>query len=325
MTHENDSGLLRTSSGCIIIDRATFEIDGNPTVQILNCILTIPTSLTASLANLLVIISIWRTPSLHTPSNVLLVSLSLSDLGVGLVSQPIFLAFSIVKIKGLADMFCSSTHALSVSGFCLSGASLLTLTAISLDRFIAIHLHLRYSEIVTVKRVTVIVIVAWFALIPSATSIFWAGYTLVDYLSIVVIFLCLFITTLCYCMIYRVVRRHQAHISAQMQVQVAQQEQNSLDMPQFKKSFVNMLLIYCVFLFCFLPYLVVMFVISTTGRTIFRQSVYEVVFSFVFINSTLNPILYCWRFKQIRAAVVKTTKTIFTKGPVQCSLLRSRY
>ena len=183
MTHGNDSGLLRTSSGCIIV-RATFEIDGNPTVQVLNCILTIPTSLTASLANLLVVISIWRTPSLHTPSNVLLVSLSLSDLGVGLVSQPIFLAFSIVKIKGLADMFCSSTHALSVSGFCLSGASLLTLTAISLDRFIAIHLHLRYSEIVTVKRVTVIVIVAWFALILSATSIFWAGYTLVDYLSL---------------------------------------------------------------------------------------------------------------------------------------------
>ena len=170
----NESGGPRTGIDfdcCCNIPSDSFKIDENPTIQIINCILTIPTSLTATLGNLLVLISIWRTPSLHTPSNILLVGLAFSDLGVGIVVQPIFLVYNIAKIKRLANLFCSSAVALSFAARCLCGVSLFTLTAISLDRYIAIFFHLRYQEIVTAKRIITIFVGIWlvcivFAVIP---------------------------------------------------------------------------------------------------------------------------------------------------------------
>ena len=320
MSFGNQSDILKTNDDfecCCSITRADFNIDGKSTLQIINCILTVPTSLTATLGNLLVLISIWRTPSLHSPSNVLLVGLALSDLGVGLFVQPIFLVYNIAKIKGLAELFCVSALALNVTSLCLCGVSLLTLTAITLDRYIALHLHLRYKEIVTVKRVTAILVSIWLVEIIRGILMLW-GASSIRISSIVLTFLSVCVTTFAYCKIYRVVRRHQAQIHSQVQqVQVGQQEGNSLNLPQFKKSLVNMLLIYCTFLFCYLPYIIVTVVIFITGRTISKQSMLEVTYLLVYINSTLNPLVYCWRFQQIRAAIRETARRLFWKSPPQ--------
>ena len=319
MSFGNQSDILKTNDDfecCCSITRADFNIDGKSTLQIINCILTVPTSLTATLGNLLVLISIWRTPSLHSPSNVLLVGLALSDLGVGLFVQPIFLVYNIAKIKGLMELFCSSVVTLYVTGFCLCGVSLLTLTAISLDRYIAVHLHLRYKEIVTVKRVTAVLVSIWMVGIIYGLLFLWSR-TFTNIFSIVLILLNVCVTTFAYCKIYRVVRRHQAQIHRQMQAFVGQQEGNSLNLPQFKKSLVNMLLIYCTFLFCYLPYIIVTVVIFITGRTMSKQSILEVAYLLVYINSTLNPLVYCWRFQQIRAAIRETARRLFWKSPPQ--------
>ena len=320
MSLGNESDVLKTNDDfecCCSISRADFDIDGKPIVQIINCILTVPTSLTAILGNLLVLISIWRTPSLHSPSNVLLVGLALSDLGVGLFVQPIFVVYNIAKIKGLMELFCSSVVTLYVTGFCLCGVSLLTLTAISLDRYIAVHLHLRYKEIVTVKRVTAVLVSIWMVGIMCGLLFLWSR-TFTNIFSIVLILLNVCITTFAYCKIYRVVRRHQAQIHSQVQqVQVGQQEGNSLNLPQFKKSFVNMLLIYCAFLICYLPYLIVTGLIVCTGLTVSKRSTFEVMLVLLYLNSTLNPFLYCWRFEQIRTAIKKTARDLFFKSSPQ--------
>ena len=319
MSFGNQSDILKTNDDfecCCSITRADFNIDGKSTLQIINCILTVPTSLTATLGNLLVLISIWRTPSLHSPSNVLLVGLALSDLGVGLFVQPIFLVYNIAKIKGLMELFCSSALSFTVTGFCLCGVSLLTLTAISLDRYIAVHLHLRYKEIVTVKRVTAVLVIIWMVGIIYGLLFLWSR-TFTNIFSIVLILLNVCVTTFAYCKIYRVVRRHQAQIHRQMQAFVGQQEGNSLNLPHFKKSLVNMLLIYCTFLFCYLPYIIVTVFIFITGRTMSKQSILEVAYLLVYINSTLNPLVYCWRFQQIRAAIRETARRLFWNSPPQ--------
>ena len=146
---------------CCSIDHTTFDIDGKGAVQKINCILTVPTSLSATLGNLLVLISIWRTPSLHSPSNILLVGLALSDLGVGLVVQPIFFVYNIAQIKRLASLFCSTGEALVLTGHWFCATSLFTLSAISVDRYMSLYLHLRYKELITVKRVTVLLVNIW--------------------------------------------------------------------------------------------------------------------------------------------------------------------
>ena len=48
--------------------------------------------LTALLGDSAILITIWKTLSLHLSANVLLVCLAVSDLAVSLVSQPLFIA-----------------------------------------------------------------------------------------------------------------------------------------------------------------------------------------------------------------------------------------
>ena len=312
----NESGGPRTGIDfdcCCYISTDSFRIDENPTIQVINCILTIPSSLTATLGNLLVLISIWRTPSLHTPSNILLVCLAFSDLGVGIVVQPIFLVYNIAKIKRFANLFCSSTVALNIAGRCLCGVSLVTLTAISLDRYIAIFFHLRYQEIVTAKRIITISVGVWMVGIVFAAIPLWAGYISVNFLLVSIVAVCSLITVFSFCKIHRVVRRHQVQIHAQMQaVQVGQQD-NSLNMPQFKKSFLSMFLIYVVFLLCYFPMFLALVIMYTTGITVTKQSFYELGIEIVCINSSLNPFVYCWRLEQVRVAVIQTTRNIFNR------------
>ena len=313
MSLRNESGVLNTAGEfhcCCSITRDYFEIYHNLAIPVINCILTVPTSLAATLGNLLVLISIWRTPSLHSPSNFLILSLALSDLGVGLVAQPLFLVLTVSKMQRLAHVFCSSSVAFAVVSHGLCCASFVTLIAISLDRYAALYFPLRYQAIVTVKRVIAIVVTTWITSVPYGISALWSS-TFLDYMAIVLISLGLFITTSAYYKIHQVVRHHRAQIN-QTQTRY-QQEGNSLNILQYKKTFVNMLLIYCLFLFCYIPVLLAVAVIFAKGRSVSTMSALEVAVVIMCANSTLNPIVYCWRFKAIRAAVAKTTWDVLCK------------
>ena len=316
MNSGNESGERKagTELDCYYINPSYFDIDGKPALQTMHFMLTIPTSLAATLTNVLVLISILKTPSLHTPSNILLVGLSLSDLGVGIVVQPISMVTDIAKINQLAELFCRSSLALGSTGYCLCGVSLLILTAISLDRYIAIYYHLRYNEIVTVKRVITVLVSILLAGVVNGTSLYWSP-KFVHYSFISVLFLSISFTTCAYFRIYKVVLRHQSQIDAQVQAQAGQRE--SLNLARYKKSFMNVLIIYCVFLFCYFPYLVANVVLLTTKRTVFTQSVLEWTLLLLYMNSTVNPLVYCWRFQQIRATVTKTARELFCKVSAQ--------
>ena len=241
----------------------------------------------------------------------------MSDLSVG--AQPIFVTYSIARIKRQPALFCSSAVALTIAGYCLCTVSFLTLTALSLDRCIALHFHFRYKVIVIVKRVTSLLIFIWLSGISYGASFLWSP-TFVEYFSIVIIAVGLFISTFVYFKIYRVTRRHQAQIHAQVQLQVGQEEGNSLNMAQYKKTFLNMLLIYGIFLFCYLPYLVVRAVVVNTGLTPYTQSILEFTLVLLLLNSSLNPFIYCWRFQQIRSTVKETIRKMcckFSRPPIK--------
>ena len=61
----------------------------------------------------------------------------------------------------LNDPKCSTYKGLVGFGLTFSQASFLSVFAVSVDRFLAVHLHLRYQELVTHKRVVVVVIATW--------------------------------------------------------------------------------------------------------------------------------------------------------------------
>ena len=275
-------------------------------VSVISCSVNVPTSLLATVGNILVLVSIWTTPSLHKPSHVLLFNLALSDMGVGLFVQPIFIFESVFRIRCLENFARKTNLVLRISGYYLSGVSLFTLTAISLDRYIAVRFHLRYREFVTVNRVISVIVLAWVALIANATSSLWCDCEFMLYLKSSEIFACLAITTFLYCRIYRVVRRHQSQIRANLPA-------NQLDISQAKRSSWNMLLVYLVFIVCYLPYLIVKLMIAVIGQSAMNKVLYQITSLLVLVNSSLNPILYCWRMEDVREAVVANVRS-FSRG-----------
>ena len=95
-----------------------------------------------------------KTSSLPKPLKTLLLSLADSDLGVGLLAQPLYIARIVNPTYFLKAV-------LKIIDFWLVDVSFFLVVAISVDRFLAIHLQLRYQELVTHKRVISVVISIW--------------------------------------------------------------------------------------------------------------------------------------------------------------------
>jgi len=115
----------------------------------LNCIL----SVICSIGNTIVLITIWINPILHTPSNCLLFNLAVSDLAVGLIVQPLYVIYKLSELLMVFDVYCFSGISSEILAVLFSGTAFVTILAISVDRFLAVHLHLRYKELVLVDRV----------------------------------------------------------------------------------------------------------------------------------------------------------------------------
>lgn len=131
-------------------------------LMLVNCAVNIPLALTSIIGNALVLHAVRKTPSLRSPSIMLLCGLALTDLAVSSIVQPLFIANTVIQLydqsQTLIQLFRSGY---STVGFFLCGVSLCTVTAISLDRLLAIQKPLRYPSIVTTSRITRILIPIW--------------------------------------------------------------------------------------------------------------------------------------------------------------------
>ena len=128
------------------------------TVLVINCILNAPLMLTSITGNALVLSAILRTPSLRSvPSTIFLCSLAITDFLVGLVGQPVYIAIKLHYLTG--GFIRKATFSMSVS---LCGVSLATITAISVDRLLALHYHMTYPNLMTTKRAVYASASLWF-------------------------------------------------------------------------------------------------------------------------------------------------------------------
>ena len=130
--------------------------------------------------------------------------------------------------------------------------------------------------------------------------------------------LCLLATATAYFRIFRIVRHHQEQIQAQRQVQDQAGNQDdddaAVNLEQQKKSSITKFLIYCLLLICYVPSTVMNAAgFKTTGSSDVAISIYDMSFILLLSNSMLNPVIYCWRFEKIPAAVVETTMKMWRK------------
>ena len=276
-------------------------------ILVINCAVNFPLALISIIGNTLVLHGVCKRPSLRSPSIILLCGLALSDLTVGAVVQPLFVADNFIRLyshrQRLKDVFLS---VFNIFGYSLCGTSLVTVTAISIDRLIAIQKPLQYSNIVTIPRVRRTLVTIWTICVLLASSELWGKTFLLISIGIV-ISACLCVSTISHVVIYRKVRHHQHAI--QIQVQAVKSNNGVVNnMSGLKRYVINSLIVFLVLVICYCPFFVI-YIISSS-YTINEFLARSLTSTIVFVNSVINPFIYCWRLREIREAVKQTCREL---------------
>ena len=128
--------------------------------------------ITAIIGNTVILIALCKETSLHKPSKVLLRNLVASDLCIGFVQ----LVFGAHWLSILQRRWQTCRHLYMVVGIAANisiTVSLCTITAISVDRLLALLIKLRYRQVVTVTKVYAIAIVSWICSGIGAASLWY--------------------------------------------------------------------------------------------------------------------------------------------------------
>jgi len=271
----------------------------NSKVLWVNIVFQILNILTASTGNLLVLVTIWRTPYLNRPSHTLLFSLALSDFCTGTIAQPITIHTEILVFTSTSTVSCILRTICVCLNIFLSVVTLLMITMISVDKFLAINLHLRYNEIVTNPRAKIIVLVIW--MVGGAISLVSLSSVLFIQWSLIITgTLCIVAMFLIWINIFRVVRRHRAQIQQQI---VHKADDQPFNMLRFRKTAHGCILLLILFLVCYLPQVVLLLRMLSKTNVEHNFIGFYLSYTLMVINSSLNPFLYCWRNNDIRSAL----------------------
>ena len=192
--------------------------------------------------------------------------------------------------------FCPTVLGVKSYFVCLlSTASFLNVIVIAFDRLLAVSLHLRYQELITPKRVNIALVSLWFISCITA-FIFVFLPTSNEIVAAVILMIGYVLTTVAYVRIYKVVKYHQNQIYSQNQLQNAQ----TREVLRQKKSAYNAIFVYLVFLACYLPLLPLTIPYMTNTSEISFFIAYYASLFLIFLDSSLNPLVYCWRYREIR-------------------------
>ena len=274
-------------------------------VYIAGCVLNAAFSLTAFALNFVVLGAIWSKPTLHKPANILLLGLALSDLAVGLIVQPLFVVILIYEVQqGKYPVFRQVFR--SIQAFFIS-ATVLTLTSVSVDRCLALILHLRYVAVVTVKKTLLVLCLIWLASVAYVVT-FLIDNELHRSVSFFVIALCILVNTLACWTIYRICRRHRI----QIQNQELPNQPEAFGIKRYRKSLITMIVLLILLFVCYTPYICMR---ALTNFTDFPSSPRKIFMlrlssSLVYLNSSINPLVYCWRIPEMRVAMKQFWKSL---------------
>ena len=269
---------------------------------ITNCIFNNFITHTSIMLNIVTIYAIHKTSAIAKTLKTLLLSLACSDVAVGLFSQPIY-TFLLVKWFQLDNINCDIYQVLNISAHLFLIASFLGVVAVGVDRFLAVHLHLRYQELVTHRRVVVVVIGKWLcsAFVSSIAS--WGLLSTRDLMESVVAAFSFIVTFVVYIRIYFTVRRHKNQIHS-MQVQEVTHSDEIKNFVFLIKSTVSIFYVYLLLLICYLPFFICVAVVRIYGSSIALKQFFLYSMTLIFLNSSLNPVIYCWKMRHVRHAIV---------------------
>ena len=291
--------------------------EGLYSTLVTNCIFNVFLFYTAIALNIITIQALRKTSSLPRTLKTLLLSLAASDLAVGLLAHPVFVAQLIIQIQQNTSDNAYGTVFTIFSVFqndLLACASFFSVVAITVDRFLAIHLHLRYQELVTHKRVIAVVISIWvisafLSLVFPAARLEWIPKKVPGIMFAARDAVCFITTGFLHYKIYASVRHHTGHIQS-LQVQEEAQNREMKNAVRLRKTALATFYIYFLFLACYVPIFCVGLAKLFCGQTALIRHLRYYVFTLMLSNSSLNPLIYSWKMRHIRHAVINILRSV---------------
>ncbi|XP_053367780.1 trace amine-associated receptor 13c-like [Clarias gariepinus] len=255
--------------------------------------------------NLLIIISVFHFKQLHTPSNMLVLSLAVSDFLVGAFLMPPMFSWTIESCWIFGTLFC--TIFWLIDGF-LTILSIYNIALIAVDRYLALSNPFLYTN--TVSRINMCIVINsnlivcvvyntvfyYFngtfkssAMCPGECSFFLnEGWSVID-LTYAFIFPLSVIITL-YTQVFVIAKKHATAIrELNNNTRSKTQKITSHSMKSERKAAKVLGILVSVFLLCLFPY----FIFSLLGDNIEVQTeTTQKVLIILYLNSMINPIIY---------------------------------
>ena len=269
-------------------------------------------SITAFLGNTLILVALHKETSLHPPSKLLYRNLAITDLCVGIIVEPLFVTYWTSVVNERWDICYYTDWAIRFSGFILCAVSLLTVTAISVDRLLALLLGLRYRQVVTYRRTCITVSGVWIFSIVIASNFFF-NRCIALWFQYIGTTLCLVTTIFAYAKIFVTLRHNQIHV----QNHVAQGQPSQaipLNIARYRKAVYSALWVQGTLDICYLPYSIAVVLTPQRGMPLSIYLARNFTVSMVFLNSSLNPLLYFWKIREIRQAVKETLRPLYCRS-----------
>ncbi|XP_045898578.1 trace amine-associated receptor 13c-like [Micropterus dolomieu] len=283
--------------------------------------------------NLLVIISVFHFRQLHTPTNILLLSLAISEFLVGLLLMPVEILRK-TSCWFLGDFICYLYICVSCS---IPSTSVGNMVLISLDRYVAIHDHLHYTTRITVRRVKLCVCLCWFCSVFYCSVVlkddliqpvrYYSCYgecvivadNITDAIDLALTFIVpVTVIIVLYMRVYVVAvsqaRDMRSHITA-----VTLQCSVSLTTKKSELKAARTLgVLVVVFLLCLFPY----YGVSLAGDSLLSTSSVIIGLYLFYFNSCLNPVIYAMFYPWFRKSVkLIVTLQILQPGSCEAKIL----
>lgn len=266
-------------------------------------------STTAFLGNILIVAALQKvSTSLHLPSRLLFRCLAVTDLCVGLTAQPLLVSY-LMSPDNSKRCYYLRILFYTIGGY-FSALSCLTLAAISIDRLLALLFGLRYRQIVTLRRVGVIIMICWFCC-GSVVLVFMYSENLAQAFTSLILFVCVVASTFCYTKIFLTLRHQRNQVQDFVHRGRTKNGGKPLNIARYRKTVSSAFWLQLTLVACYLPFGIGVAIFAMTGLSSPSfDFAWDVSLSCVLLNSTLNPFLYCWKMKEVRQAVKNTVKKI---------------
>ena len=276
-------------------------------------------AITTSLGNTLILIALHKVRSIYPPTKLLFRCLAVTDLLVGLISQPLYCATFL--FPEFTAWNVNPTAIMRADDFffgLLIVVSLLTSAAISVDRLLALMLGLRYRHTVTLRRVWVVIVCIWLISALPATCVIFSEYPKLPEISLwlfsSLLTFSLLVSVFSYVKIFKTLRYRQVQVHRNTQQgQRPNGGGNQLNIARYKKTVYSIAWVQLALLICYLPYNLTSF-LELLGKLLLSSEIgilWELFVTLIYLNSSLNPALYCWRIRDVKQEVKNIIRKIF--------------